>query len=811
MRFLAVCLFAGIFLGMYGYSFAQTKNVVIRGKVITENNASPNLATVILLAAADSSILKSTTCDNTGAFAFTAVEPGNYLVLGSKIGYSQSLAGPYAIKDADVLNVAITLTLSYPQLKEVSVTAKKPYIEVKPGRVVLNVQSSIIAEGNSAFDILRQAPGVHIDNQGNVSIIGRQNALITIDGRPTNLTAENLAGFLQGMQSGSIQQIELITSPSAKYDAAGAGIINIVSKKGTNTGTNGTFTAGAGYGTFYKSNAGLVFNSRTDKVNIYGTYSYSGGETFHSIITDRLINYNGIASDYSTDYYATQEKYTHNYRFGTDYFISANNTLGFLIYGSVDDNNFVKSNNLKIANNGVPDSTITANSKLTRDLSNINYDINYNGVLDKSGKTLSADVLYNDIERHSTEYITNNFYTAAGNIYRPALLQQNLSPSVIHNWVVKIDYVDPMSKTSKLEAGIKYSWAKSNNDLIFGPLVNGQYQSDPNFSNTFIYTENINSGYVSYTNNFGKWNLVAGLRADQTNANGNSLTLMQDVNKSYLDVFPHLQLTYQYNDKNDLTFSFSRGIERPLYSDINPFLYYVDLYDYRSGNPNLLPEYSNNVELTHSYNKTLVTTLYAHITTNFYGFNDFEQNDATKVNITTKKNFGTFAAYGLKFSAPVQFTNWWGASFAADAAYERTQAYAINGNLNKGTQDIQLSTIQSFTISNTISAELSGKYDSPSFYGTTQLKSYYRVDASLSKQLFDKRASLKLNLNDLFNTWRDRAYSNYQNLDLHLIDKAETRFVKLNFTYRFGQTSIKSVKHQNANEEEQKRAAAAGN
>jgi len=809
MRVLVACIFAGLLVGANNYLYAQTTTATIQGKVLTEDNTPADLATVILLAS-DSSILKSTTCDNTGAFKFTDIEPGNYLVLASKIRYNQSLAGPYKLAAGDVVNAGFKLIRSVPQLKEVSITAQKPYVEVKPGKVVLNVQSSIVAEGNSAYDILRQAPGVRVDN-GNISIIGRQNALVTIDGKPTNLKGDDLAGLLQGMQSGSIQQIELITNPSAKYDASGAGIINIISKKGTNIGTNGTFTGGADYGTYYGSNAGITFNNRTDKFNVYGNYSYTGDKVFHTFNTDRLINFNGIASDYNADYYTTQQKKYNNFKLGTDYYISDKQTIGVAVYGTVNNNSFVKTNALKIANNGVQDSVITTDSKLERDISNITYDINYNGVLDKSGKTLSADILYNDITRHSTEYITDNFYNTSGNIYRQPLLLQNLSPSGIHNWVVKVDYTDPLSKTSKLETGFKYSWVKSDNNLIFGPLVNGQYQSDPNFSNTFVFSENINSGYVNYTNNLDKLNIVAGLRAEQTNSSGNSLTLMQINNRNYLNVFPQVQLIYKYNDKNEYTLSFNRGIDRPLYSDINPFLYYVDAYDYRAGNPNLLPAYTNTIQLAYAYNKTFITTLYALQKTGFDGFTDFQQNDATKVDITTVENFGTFSAYGLKFNAPVDFTEWWNATFFMNASYERTKAYAVNGNLNKGTQDIELSTNQYFTINSTVKAFITGKYETPTFFGISQYKSAYYANAGISQQLFDKKGSLKLEIDDIFNTIRDRASVNYQNLNLKIVEKYETRFAKLSFVYRFGKTSVKSVKHQTANEDEQKRAGNTGN
>lgn len=796
-----------------GYTYAQAPSSVMRGQVSEEHHHAAVSATIILLAAADSSILKSTMCDKSGRFTFN-VHPGNYLILATKIGYDAAYSGPYSVdKDADLVTREINLIESVPQLKEVSINAQRSYVEVKPGRVVLNVQSSIAAEGNSVFEILRQAPGVHLDGQGNISIIGRQNALITIDGKPTNLSGENLTGFLQGMQSSTIQQIELNTNPSAKNEAGAAGIINIVTKKGTNAGSNVTLTAGLGYGKFYKSNVGVVFNNRMDKFNIFGSYNYSDSKTFHTFLTNRFIDYKGITSDYNVDYYATQKSRNHLFRLGTDYYISPKHTLGFLVSGTVNNNDFLKNNTLKIANQSVLDSTIQTNSNLKRNLSNINYDINYNGKLDTTGKTLSADFSFNDIHRSSLEYIDNNFYNALGNTYRSPLYLQNLSPSGIYIWAAKIDYVNPLSKTEQLETGSKYSWVKSNNDLVFGPRVNGQYQSDPRFSNTFIYTENINSAYVNYTKKGNKFDLVAGLRVEETNSKGNSVTLSNNTRKSYTDWFPQAQLNYRYNEKNEFSFSYNRGIQRPYYEDINPFLYYVDLYDYRSGNPNLLPEYSNKIEISHTYNKKLVTTLYATIITDVYDFNLLDQNDSSKVNVTTRRNFGTSYIYGLRFFAPMEFTDWWTGNFSVDASYQRIKAYQQNGDLNKGTQDVLLSSQQSFKISNTITAELSGKYESPTFYGIGQFKATYRVDAGISKQLFNKNGSLKLSVNDIFDTQREWADIKYQNLNLSVIDKFESRIIRLGFTYRFGNISLKGItKHDAGNEEEQKRAGnVAGN
>jgi len=761
----------------------------------------------------DSSIVSAVIADKNGLFQFSNVKPGSYLLSVTKVGYAKSYTDPFTIVLGQTLIMGeIILTSSIKQLNEVSVAGTKPAVDAGAGKVTLNVQNSIAAAGNSAYDILRQSPGVRIDNNNNISLVGRQNALITIDGKPTNLSGEDLIGVLKGMQSNTIDRIELITAGSAKYDASSGGIINIVSKKGENTGANGAVTASAGYGRYYKGSTGIVFNDRTNKVNIFGNYNFSDNKTFHDFVTDRDINFNNVLSDYHVDYNSVQKSYSNNFSLGTDYFISPSQTMGFLISGYTRSDNFLKDNNLKISNQSVLDSIITANSNLNRDVTSINYNLNYNGKLDKAGKTLAADFDYTTYNRSSAEYITNNFYDASGNVYNNPLLLQNLSPSNIHIWLSKVDFTDPISKTSRLEAGVKYSNVTSNNDLNFGSKApNGQYQSDPLFSNHFVYTENVNSAYVNYTTKLNKLDITAGLRAEQTVAKGNSITSDQVVNSNYVDLFPEVAFTYRSDNKNDFSLSYNRGIKRPLYTDINPFLYYVDQYDYRLGNPNLKPEYSNSVELSYNYNKTFLFTLYSTIISSAYFANFYEQNDTTKVNITTQKNFGTIYNYGLRVYAPVMFTNWWNANFSLDASYLRYVAYAVNGNLNKGTQAIIFSSTQYFTISKTISAEISGNYLSPNFDDISQYKANYNVNAGIGKQLFNNRGSIKLSATDIFNTQRDRSFTNYQNLDLTSTIKRETQIVRLTFTYRFGKISVKNTTaHHTGNEDEQKRTGSNG-
>jgi iron complex outermembrane receptor protein len=807
MKVVIGCLLSAFLAGFYCTSYAQSLPAAIQGKVLFDDHSPAAAATVILLRNGDSSTVKSVITDKTGLFRLAGLQPDKYLLLVTIIGYTKSYYGPYQVARGQTINIPdIILRLSPKQLKTVSVFSTRPEIEAWPGKMIINVQSSITAAGSSAYDILRQAPNVRVDNNDNISIVGRQSALVLVDGKPTNLAGQDLAEVLKGMQASTIDRIELVTSGSAKYDAASGGIINIFLKKGATVGANGTVTGSLGYGKYDKNSAGIIFNDRTNKVNIFGNYNYLYNKSFRNIVTDRNINYNNVLSNYNTNYNNVQRDYSNTFSLGTDYFISANHTIGFLVNGSVIDDNFVKNTDLKIFNQSVFDSTITANSNLNRHITRVNYNLNYNGKLGGRGKTLSADLNYTTYNRSSSEYITNDFFDASGNVYRTPQLLQNLSPSNIKIWLSKVDFTDPLSKTSKLEAGIQYSNVTSNNDLEFGPKVNGQYQSDPRFSNRFVYTENVNAAYVNYESKFHRFDLTASVRAEQTIAKGNSVTTGQVVNSNYLDLFPRALLTYKYDEKNDFSISYNRGVARPAYEDINPFLYYVDPYDYRSGNPYLKPQYSDNIELSYNYNKTFLATLYSLTINNAYDLNFFEQNDATKIDIIIRKNLGTIYNYGIRFFEPVRFTNRWNGSFSIDAAYQRYVAYPANGNLDKGTPDINFSTTQQFVISNTLSADLLAKYESPNFYGISQFKTNYFVNAGLSKQLFNKRASLKLSVADIFNTLRDRSQTNYQNLNISIMDKKESQVARLTFTYHFGKSSVKEASiHTTGNEEEQKR------
>jgi outer membrane receptor protein involved in Fe transport len=778
----------------------------IHGSIFLQNNIAAEAATVILLNLPDSSVATSALVNSKGAFDFLNVQPGKYILLATRLGSLRSFSNNFrVIAGQDLTITPIILSGSSKELTEVSIVAKTPFVETRPGKIIINPQASISADGKSALEILKQSPGVRVDNNDNISINGKQKALILIDGKATNLTEADLATLLRGMQGTTIDKFEIIRNTSAKYDAAAGGIINIILKKGQNIGTNGTYTASVGYGRYYKANTGILFNNRTEHLNIFGNYNIDTKKTYRDIYTDRNITNAGILSNYNSTYNNVQEVLSHTFKIGADYYLSPRHIIGVIVNGAVSNNNFVKSNILKISNQGNLDSIVKAGSIIDRTLNYFNYNINYNGNLNKEGKNLSASLTYSPNNRHNNEYITNQFYTATGNEYRSPYLLQSLSPSNRSNWTALLDYVNPLSKKSRIETGLKYSRTKSDNNFIFGPYVAGQYTIDPNFSNRFIYTENVSAAYVNYNSSFGKFDLETGLRGEYSYTEGNSINLSLVTTRKYFNLFPSLLLNYRYNAKNQINLTFSRGITRPEYEKLNPFYTFLDLYNYQAGNAYLRPSYSNNIAIGHTYNESISTSLFANLTTDdtdvFY-----TQSNTTKVAVLNRVNLGTINIFGISVNMPVKFFNWWNGIYEINASYQHYKAYPQYGTLNQWTGDLILKSTQSFTLSEAISAEILGNYESATQYGINKFRPSYNIDAGMRVKILNNKGTLGLGLTDVFNTQRVRYYTNYQGLDLRQTIKTESRVFKLNFAYRFGKSTVKvAPSRKTGNEVEQNR------
>ena len=757
-----------------------------------QDPANPAKGAIVSLLYADSSLAGKSLTDSRGNFELPAI-PGSYIISVVMVGYKISHSTVILKNDPIIQQDDILLIQDIKNLDEVTVRGTKPYIEKRPGKTILNLESSLTAPGNNIFDVLIKAPGVQADQNDNLIMNGRRGIIVAFDGKPVNLSAEEIANLLRNTQADAISQIELISNPGVRYDAAGSsGLINIRFKKEESVGVNGSLNTGFGYGESYKFNSGISLNSRSKRINVFGNYNYGNNERPEQVFLDRNVNLNSFITNFNIHNQDNKLRETHNFKTGLDYFISPVHTIGLMLTGFFNDMRSDESNRSLISNNNIPDSTIYTSSDEHRTVQNIAYNINYKALFDPAGKELSIDLDYLDYNRQSAERLDYTYLGRENTSYREKQYFKNSSPSAISVRSVKIDYSHLLSKTAKFDTGIKSSKVNSNNNRDFDHLVNNNWQDDLFRSNQFRFSELINAAYINFSNKFKNTTIDLGLRAEHTISKGTIIN-QQAIKRNYTSFFPAIQLSQQLNEKNNLGLSYSRRIGRPGYEDLNPFYYFLDQYTYREGNPFLKPEYTNTLELSHTLNKKVTTTLrYSYVKDVFLNIN--EQDDVTKINKSVKRNLDSQQNFGLEIHAPLQVTKWWLARITAQGYYQQFSSDLSGIQLNNSKPYFLINLQQNFSFKNQLTAEITGNFESSSAYGIFVFEPLYVLDAAIGKALFNNKAMLRLSLSDILNTNSYRFFTSYNNLDYYSKEKAETRVALLSFSYKFGKNTVKPTR-----------------
>jgi iron complex outermembrane receptor protein len=806
MKLLTRFLLTGVIVILHSFLYAQNR-YVIKGKVLLSNSLFAEGSTVTLLKSSDSSILKTTACNKDGEFDFADIKPEDYIIAIKKIGYKKYYTKPYAVTD----NLLINNIILYPQtsaLNEVTVVGKRSYIEVLSDKTVLNIDKSILDAGNSVFDILGTAPGVRVLDNG-IYIKGGQKALVAIDGKPIGqLNDEQLEDLLKSYQSSMISQIEIITNPHAKYDAAGGGVINIILKKSKDYGFKANITESAASGQDYKFNTGINLNYRIKNLNFFGSYNFTDSKTPRVLDVDRTIDTTKLNENYKSTSYLKNS----GFNGGVDYTIGPKQAIGVLVFGYANQLGIDKGNVTNVINNNVLDTDITTKSHINRSITNLNYNFNYRGSFGKDDKTiLSADVDYSTYRRYSSELLENDFLDPYGKEYKSPLFYMDNSPSQINVRSEKIDFTQALSSTGSLIAGLKNNQVNSDNNIEFGQRSDSttNFAPVPSLTDHFIYTERINAAYLGYSDKYNKTSLSLDFRGEQTSSYAESLNPNKTVLRSYFDLFPSLEVTQPVNKDNTLIFNYNRRITRPNYQDLNPFVSYIDQYSYSTGNTLLKPEYITTFQVTDVFKDKYKLDLSAVIVDDFFS-RIYQQDDTTKVFTTTMINIATRYEYNAEFTVPVDITKWWNADIYLLASYQR-YAYFDQGVGNISTTDFDLRVLQTFKLSNTVKAEVYSDLESPTYYGINHYEAEFQSRAGISKSILNNNGSIKLAVSDIFNSEDYRYTSQYTNLNLTGFEKSGSRFVTATFTYRFGKQSIKTAKHSSGNTDEQKRLSGSNN
>ncbi|HYC30260.1 MAG TPA: outer membrane beta-barrel protein, partial [Chitinophagaceae bacterium] len=580
-------------------SSAQTTNR-IKG-MVNDGDKAVEAATISLLKSKDSSLVKMLVTDKAGKFEFDNPRSGNYLVMVSAVGYKKTYSPAFEVNEANPSMELKTISLSVlnKDLKAVTVSATRPMVEQKIDRTVLNVEAAVTNIGANALEVLEKAPGVQVDKDGNISLKGKQGVIIMMDGRPTYLSGPELANMLKGMQATHIDQIEIMTNPPAKYDAAGnSGIINIKTKKNKVKGFNGSLSAGVAQGAYFKTNESVNMNYRNGKVNIFGTYSFGRNNNYQQL--DIFRRYKN--SDKTTKAIFEQVAFmkrrnmNNNLKLGMDYFLNKKTTFGIVLSGFYNPSSNVNSNTsfLKSANSEV-DSIVQATSYAQETWKNASVNLNMRHQFDSTGRELSIDVDRIMYKSSNNQDFTNTTYTPNWVKRYDELLLGDL-PANIDISSARVDYTHPLKKEARIEMGVKTSFVTNDSKANYFEWTNG-WTPDYTKINYFEYKENVNAAYVSVNKQLNKqWGVQAGLRYENTNYKGhqygNPTRPDSSFENSYNSLFPTMYISYGANKSNQFGLSFGRRIDRPAYQDLNPFLFFIDKYTYGSGNPYVKPQYS---------------------------------------------------------------------------------------------------------------------------------------------------------------------------------------------------------------------------
>lgn len=792
--------------------YSQTNTGKITGNIVDENKKPIEFVNVLVHQTIDSVFVKAGISDEKGNFEVKNIANGNYYVSIQHPSY-KSYKSPFitiSVENPVFDLAAITLTSTSKTLQEVAVVKDaKPFVERKLDKTVINVENSIMATGNSVLEVLERSPGVVINQETSINLKGKSGVIIMIDGKPTPLSGADLITYLKGIQASNIQSIEIISNPSAKYDAAGnAGIINIKFKKSQKLGFNGSTTLSYGQGVYPKPSASTNLNYRNEKWNFFATYSHSEPKDFTMFYINRKFfdaNHT-ITSIFDQTSYIRRPIISDNARFGTDYYINEKTIIGVMLNtnwnrGERDG----MTNSIIKKPNGALDYTtknsITLDDKRFNGFGNLNFKHAFNS----EGKELTADIDFGQFDSKTIQNINNSNLSADG---QTLLLNKLFTNQIgdINVKSIKADYANPFSKTAKLEAGVKSSLVTSDNDVQFFDVVNNQNLLDATKSNHFIYKENINAAYANFSKEFTKWDIQTGLRMEHTHTNGEQISTNEKFKRDYVNFFPNFVINRKFSGDNALSLSYAKRIDRPTYRQLNPFKIFVDSYTYVVGDPTLKSVITDLYELNYTLKGKYVTTL-SYSKSKDAITDIFQQNDITKISFQIPANMQDYEQFNLGIYIPFKLNKIINSTFSGSVNNNKYTSPLQGSTLRNNFTSCDANLTNTISLGNGWSAELNGFYQSRSVWGLFTIRSLAQVSTGIQKVSKNKNSTFKFSVSDMFKTNHIAVIVQYQNQDFFTDRTWDSQVATLSYTYRFGKKTVEKARQRKSGVEDEKRRA----
>lgn len=788
--------------------FSQSEPASIIGKSLdAEGNPLP-LAIVKLLYAADSSLYKGTITDDQGTYELNGLEAGAYFIQIARLGLADFTAPAFELEAGEAKTIeAARLETESQQLEAVVVEGRRPLLVQKPDMTVLNVAGSTMAEGQDAIEILKFAPGVVVDGQDQIRLNNKSGVIVMIDGKRTRTSGQDLAMILKAIPANTIDNIELITNPSAKYDAEGAaGIININLRRDRSLGTKGSVQASIKQAEVNTTvNTSLNLNHRTKNRNLYGALSYNKGGWKEETLLTRAVT--DSETEKTFDQRDTRQITwdSPSFRVGADFFLGDQHTAGILASGFWSDGRGGNSGQSQIRNGeGVIDSILFSNNDAPSIRNWVSYNAHYN-YQDKLGNRLNFDAGYYAFNLDEDRELRNEINDPAGATIS-IVGNQYETDAKIEIYSSKVDYSKQLNDKSGLETGLKYSRVDSDNDFKSYMLTNEAYSVDPGQTNRFRYEEHILAAYLNYRAQLGKLTVQLGLRAENADVKGLSTDIFDNrvevPDTSYLNLFPSAFLNYELHHDHQFRLSYSRRIRRPNYQDINPFEFFLDAYTAERGNPYLRPQFTHSFELSYILMSAASLSLSYSVTDDV--FERVTHQEGERIFLTTG-NVGTNRNFNINISMPIPVSQWLSIYTWLGPFYAKYEGVLEEGPYSADQWGFNgyLSSTFSF---NDWSVELSGNYNSPAQQVLFNNRSSGAFNVAVGKQVMKGSGYVKLGVNDVFETQRWKSSVNFADMDFDMLRTWESRQVRLSFRYNFGNKEVEaSRKRRIASEEEQRR------
>jgi iron complex outermembrane receptor protein len=783
---------------------AFSQNGKVSGK-LTDNKKNPLPYATVTLLHMDSSVVNGGISDDNGIFEIANIANGNYLLRITALGVSPKIISNITIaENASLKDVGIvSLSLSSKTLDEVQINGEKNVMEMHVDKKVFNVDKNITTAGGSASDVLSNVPSVSVDVDGSVSLRGKGNVTILIDGKPATLLGGDVATALQSLPASSIDNVEIITNPGAKYDAQGVtGIINIITKRDKKFGFNGSVNAGAG--TRDKYNGGISLNAKNEKWNIFFNSNYRNNRNYNRNNTFRENN-SIKANDLSFDNHEESVRRFIGWfnSIGAEYIINKNNTItltqniNYMQWGNKGVTTFKTMSATSDGGETVHTTNIKRRESEGRGgpistASNLDYKHKFK----KEKQELTANFNYSiSNTRHDQYYTTFNDNDSSQYDY----YTWELAPSVGVNSSInaQADFTTPfLSKNGRLDAGWKsqYFWYRSYNaPLLYKPDVNTDTVFNPTFYNKFNYLQQNHAAYTSYSNQLGNFSYMAGLRLEYTSYDGRVQRLSKTaaftpLKTDFLNLFPSAFLSYKLPKDQSIYLNFSRRINRPNFWNMMPFVDLSNPQDTSMGNPYLQPEFIYNTEF--SYNK-LFKKGHNIIASAYYQYTDgmierYRKFYADGTSFSQPQNLNTGLTYGAELIGRMQILPIWDATINFNIFRNEVRGTNVAPELNNSGTAYFAKANTNVKMPYGFSLQLNGNYEAPKVLAQGTLSEVYWMDIALRKNLFNNKATLVLNVSDIFNTRKYTTEYNYTTYYLSSYRDRETRIGNISFTYRFG-------------------------